>query len=136
MPGLLWIFNYKFSLHVTSKPFLFLFLPVIWQMNMIEPLRVINATWSVNNFATEYSWLSENSLSLPLQIHHVDWLAGSFSRMSCSPITCNHKGAGIGPADPATAGPKSLVHQESPQLIYINCNQATLKFYFIVACLY
>ena len=31
------------------------------------------------------------------------------------------------PADPATAGSKFSVHQESPQLIlYINCNQAII----------
>ena len=48
-----------------------------------------------------------------------------------------NRGVGAGPADPATTGPKFLVHQESPQLIlYINCNQATLKLYFTAACLY
>ena len=56
--------------------------------------------------------------------------------MSCSPITGNHRGIGTGPAEPSTAGPKFPVHQESKQLIYIICNQATLKFYFTVACLY
>ena len=34
---------------------------------------------------TEHSPLFENPLSLPLQIHHVDWPAGFFSKMSCSP---------------------------------------------------
>ena len=48
-----------------------------------------------------------------------------------------NRGVGTGPADPATARPKFPVHQESPQLtLYINCNQATLKFYFAAACLY
>ena len=47
------------------------------------------------------------------------------------------QGVGTGPADPETAGPKFPVHQESPQLIlYINCNQATLKFHVITAFLY
>ena len=46
-------------------------------------------------------------------------------------------GIGTGLADPATARPKFPVHQEIPQLtLYINCNQATLKFHFITACLY
>ena len=36
------------------------------------------------NFLMECGPLSENSLSMPLQIHLVDWPAGSFSSMSCS----------------------------------------------------
>ena len=48
-----------------------------------------------------------------------------------------HKGVGTGLADQGTAGPKFPVHQENPQLIiYVNCNQATLKFYFTAAGLY
>ena len=37
----------------------------------------------------EFSPVSENPLSLPVQFHHVDWPADSFSRMSYS-ITGNH----------------------------------------------
>ena len=39
----------------------------------------------------------------------------------------NYRSIGTDPADPATAGPKFPVHQESPQLtiLYIaSCNQA------------
>ena len=49
--------------------------------------------------------------------------------MNSRTLFCEYRGVGTGLADLATAGPKFPVHQESPQLIlYINCNQATLKF--------
>ena len=34
--------------------------------------------------------ISENPLPLTLQIYHVDWAAGSLSRMSCYSITGDH----------------------------------------------
>ena len=53
-------------------------------------VRVMKVMTNVNKFPTEYGPLSNNPLSLLLQIHCVDWLAGSFSRTSCSPITSDH----------------------------------------------
>ena len=70
-----------------------------------------SAGWSSNEVAIHYSRVGV----------FINLSAGAFT-------TRNHRvfrGVGTGPADPATAGPKFPVHQESPQLIfYINCKQA------------
>ena len=52
-----------------------------------------------------------NRFALPLNLHLI--------LQTLSRDVCQHRGVGTGPADPATAGPKFPVHQESPQQINI-----------------
>ena len=83
----------------------------------------------------DYCLLSLEQLQYQCTVPLMDIISISMTISGHTVMTS--RGVETGPADLATAGPKFSVHQEIPQLIlYINnCNQATLKFCFMTACL-